>query len=78
MFTLILTVAYSCLILAGAWLVARKKKVGFAVSIVGCVLQLLHVILSPALIGLLIMTVGFGYININALMSKTWKDEPWM
>ena len=78
MFTLILTVIYSCLLLAGAWLVARKKKAGFVVSTVGCLLQVLHVVLSPSLIGLLILALGFGFINVTALMSETWKDEPWV
>jgi hypothetical protein len=69
---------YGCLLLAGAWMVARKRKIGFAVSNVGCLLQLLHVILMPSLIGLLILSLGFGYINTTALMSETWKDEKWL
>jgi hypothetical protein len=78
MFITVLTVVYGCLLLAGAWMVARKRKIGFAVSNVGCLLQLLHVILMPSLIGLLILSLGFGYINTTALMSETWKDEKWL
>jgi len=78
MFISYLVIIYSILILLGAGLVSRKKKIGFIISTIGCLLQLLHVILVPALIGMLIMTIGFTCISIIALMSRTWRDESWM
>ena len=78
MFITILTIVYGCLVLAGAFMVARKQKAGFVISSVGCVLQAAHILFDPTLIGLLIMSLGFLGININALKSKAWRDESWL
>jgi len=78
MFVTILTIIYGCLVLTGAFMVAKKQKAGFVISSMGCVLQATHVLFDPTLIGVLIMSIGFLCININVLKSKAWKDEKWL
>lgn len=77
MFILALTIIYSILIASGQWLIAKKKKSGFIVSSVGCLLQLLHVFLNPMVFGLAILAGVFLAINAMALRSLEWHNEDW-
>ena len=73
-----LTICYAVLLLVGAAMIAMKKKSGFMVSNLGCILQIIHVIIDPAVIGLLVLALGFTAINTIALRSKAWRDEEWI
>jgi len=73
-----LTIIYGILLLSGAAMVAMKKKSGFVVSNLGCLLQIVHVVIDPTVIGLLPMSPGFMTINTLALRARAWKDEKWL
>ena len=77
MFILMLTIIYAVLCCSGAWLIAKKKKSGFVISSVGCLLQLIHVLLDPTVFGLAILAGVYIAINVMALRSFEWSDEDW-